>query len=40
MVKKKDIIPEEIDTELKSPNFGKPKTHTASGYFLDNSSMD
>ena len=35
MVKKKDIIPEEIDTELKSPNFGKPKPHTASGYFLD-----
>jgi len=35
MAKKKDEIPEEIDAELKSPKFGKPKTHTASGYFLD-----
>ena len=35
MAKKKDKIPEEIDAELKAPKFGKPKTHTASGYFLD-----
>ena len=35
MAKKKDSIPEEIDAELKAPKFGKPKTHTASGYFLD-----
>ena len=35
MAKKKDSIPEDIDAELKAPKFGKPKTHTASGYFLD-----
>ena len=35
MAKKKNEIPEEIDAELKSPKFGKPKTHTASGYILD-----
>ena len=35
MAKKKDEIPEDIDDELKSPKFGKPKTHTNSGYILD-----
>ena len=40
MTKKKDEIPEEIDSELKSPKFGKPKTHTASGYFLDVNEKD
>lgn len=40
MTKKKDEIPEEIDSELKSPKFGKPKTHIASGYFLDVNEKD
>jgi len=40
MTKKKDEIPKEIDTELKSPKFGKPKTHTASGYILDINEKD
>ena len=38
MAKKKDEIPEEIDAELKSPKFGKPKTHT--GYILDINEKD
>ena len=40
MAKKKDEIPEEIDAELKSPKFGKPKTHTTSGYLLDINEKD
>ena len=40
MAKKKDDIPEEIDAELKAPKFGKPKTHTASGYILDINESD
>jgi len=38
--KKEDKIPEDIDSELKSPKFGKPKTHTAAGYFLDVNEKD
>ena len=40
MAKKKDEIPAEIDDELKSPKFGKPKTHTNSGYILDVNEAD
>ena len=40
MAKKKDEIPEDIDGELKSPKFGKPKTHTNSGYILDVNEAD
>ncbi len=40
MAKKKDEIPEEIDGELKSPKFGKPKTHSVSGYILDINETD
>ena len=40
MAKKKDDIPEEIDAELKAPKFGKPKTHTVSGYILDINEND
>jgi hypothetical protein len=40
MAKKKDEIPKEIDAELKSPKFGKPKTHTTSGYILDINEKD
>jgi hypothetical protein len=35
MAKKKDEIPEEINKELESPKFGKPKAMTQSGYILD-----
>ena len=35
MAKKKDEIPEEINKELESPKFGKPKSMTNSGYILD-----
>ena len=35
MAKKKDEIPEEINKELESPKFGKPKSMTQSGYILD-----
>ena len=35
MAKKKDEIPEDIDTELKSPKFGKPTNLSITGYFLD-----
>ena len=35
MVKKKDEIPEEINKELESPKFGKPKSMTNTGYILD-----
>ena len=40
MAKKKNEIPEDIDGELKSPKFGKPKTHTNSGYILDVNEAD
>ena len=40
MAKKKDEIPEEIDAELKAPKFGKPKTHTATGYILEFNEND
>ena len=40
MAKKKDEIPEEIDAELKAPKFGKPKTHTATGYILEFNETD
>ena len=40
MAKKKDAIPEDIDAELKSPKFGKPKTHSVSGYILDINETD
>ena len=32
MAKKKDGIPEDVNKELESPKFGKPKEVTASGY--------
>ena len=35
MAKKKDDIPEEINKELESPKFGKPKGLTNTGYVLD-----
>ena len=35
MAKKKDEIPEEINKELESPKFGKPKPITNTGYVLD-----
>ncbi len=40
MTKKKDEIPEDIDNELKSPKFGKPKTHSNTGYILDINETD
>tara|TARA_Y100000590_G_C15467292_1_gene918774 strand:+ start:289 stop:654 length:366 start_codon:yes stop_codon:yes gene_type:complete len=40
MAKKKDEIPEDVDSELKSPKFGKPNTHTNSGYILDINESD
>ena len=40
MAKKKDEIPEDIDDELKSPKFGKPKTHSVSGYILEVNETD
>ena len=40
MAKKKDEIPAEIDDELKSPKFGKPKTHSVSGYILEVNEAD
>ena len=35
MAKKKDAIPEHINAELTSPNFGKSKLLTNVGYVLD-----
>ncbi len=35
MARKKDEIPEEINKELESPKFGKPKSMTNTGYILD-----
>ena len=40
MVKKQDDIPEDVNKELKSPKFGKPKSHTTSGYVLDINEQD
>ena len=40
MAKKKDEIPKEIDAELNAPKFGKPKTHTATGYILEFNEND
>ena len=40
MAKKKDEIPVEIDDELKSPKFGKPETHSVSGYILEVNEAD
>ena len=40
MAKKEDKIPEDIDSELKAPKFGKAKTHTTTGYFLDVNEND
>ena len=40
MAKKKEEIPAEIDDELKSPKFGKPKTHSVSGYILEVNETD
>ena len=40
MVKKKDEIPEEINKELESPKFGKPKSMTNTGYVLDINEKD
>ena len=40
MAKKKDEIPEEINKELESPKFGKPKSMTQSGYVLDINEKD
>ena len=35
MGKKQDSIPEDINKELESPQFGEPTELTASGYVLD-----
>ena len=40
MAKKEDKIPEDIDSELKAPKFGKANTHTTTGYFLDVNEND
>ena len=40
MVKKKDEVPEEINKELESPKFGKPKSLTNTGYVLDVNEKD
>ena len=40
MAKKKDEVPDEINKELESPKFGKPKTMTNSGYILDINEKD
>ena len=32
MAKKKDEVPEDVNKELESPKFGKPKSMTQSGY--------
>jgi len=38
--KKEEKIPEDIDSELKSPKFGKPIRHNTTGYFLDVNEND
>ena len=40
MVKKKDEVPEEINKELESPKFGKPKSLSNTGYVLDINEKD
>ena len=40
MAKKKDEVPEEINKELESPKFGKPKQMTNTGYILDINDKD
>ena len=40
MVKKKDEVPEEINKELESPKFGKPKSLSNTGYVLDIKEKD
>ena len=40
MAKKKDEIPEDINKELESPKFGKPKVMTNTGYVLDINEKD
>ena len=35
MAKKKDEVPEDVNKELESPKFGKPKSMKNSGYILD-----
>ena len=40
MAKKKDVIPEDINAELTSPNFGKSKLLTNTGYVLDVNEND
>ena len=40
MAKKKDAIPEDINAELTSPNFGKSKLLTNTGYVLDVNEND
>jgi hypothetical protein len=40
MVKKKDEVPEEINKELESPKFGKPRSLTNTGYVLDINEKD
>ena len=38
--KKEDKIPEDIDAEVKTPNFSKSQTFTASGYILEFNESD
>ena len=40
MAKKKDEVPEDVNKELESPKFGKPKSMTQSGYVLDINEKD
>ena len=40
MGKKQDSIPEDINKELESPQFGEPTELTASGYILDINEKD
>ena len=40
MVKKKDDVPEDINKELETPKFGKPKSLTNTGYVLDINEKD
>ncbi len=40
MGKKQSGIPEDVNKELESPEFGKPTEITASGYVLDINDKD